>query len=76
MEQINNVYEDNGEESAINQKYSKKVPLNLAMSDDSLCVSNPQLVDVSWDLVYTLGSKNLNKIFEPTFKITLTYLTH
>jgi hypothetical protein len=46
------------------------------MADDSLCVSNPQLVDVSWDLVYTLGSKNLNKIFEPTFKITLTYLTH
>ena len=75
MNQINNVYEDAGDESAINQKYSKKLPLNLAMSDDALAVSNPQLVDCSWEIIYTLSSHNLNKLFKPRFKITLTFLT-
>jgi hypothetical protein len=67
LDQINNVYEDNGEESAINQKYSKKLPLNVSMADEFLIVSNPRLVDVAWRVLHTISSKNLNKILQPRF---------
>ena len=73
MDQLNNVYET--EEEGISQKYSKKLPLDLSISDDALTVSNPKLVDVDWRLIHTLSSKNLNKIFQPRFVITLTLLT-
>ena len=72
---MNNVYEDNGEDSAINQKFSKKHPLNVSMADEFLIVSNPRLVDVDWRILQTISSKNLNKILQPRFQITLTMLT-
>ena len=53
----------------------KKFPLNFAASDEALSVSNPRLVDVNWEVDYVLSSKNLNKLFEHRFKITLTFLT-
>lgn len=59
----------------MHQKYSKKHPLNLAVGDEQLIVSNQKLVDVDWKVVHTLSSKNLNKIFQPRFMITLTLLT-
>ena len=67
LEQLNNVYEDDGENSAANQKFSKKHPLNMALADEALIVTNPRLVDVDWAVVHTLSSKNLNKIFQPRF---------
>ena len=61
---INNTYEDEGEEeSGLNPKIAKKLPLNLSVSDDALTVSNPRLVDIAWKVIYTLNSKNLNKVF-------------
>jgi hypothetical protein len=47
----------------------------LSVSDDALTVSNPRLVDIAWKVIYTLNSKNLNKVFQPRFLITLTLLT-
>ena len=44
------------------------------MQDENLTVSNARIVDSSWKLLYTLGSKNLNKILEPRFEITLVCL--
>ena len=58
--QIENVYEDPSD--AMTQKYSKKFPINLALHEDTLCVSQPKLVDMSWQILHTLSSKNLNKI--------------
>ncbi len=55
-------------------KIDKKFPLNMSMSDDSLAVSNPRIVDIEWQTLYTLASKNLNKLMQPYFKITLTLL--
>ena len=76
-EHINNAYEDtNQEETAqVDNKTLKKFPLNFASADDNLIVSNPRLVDVDWKVIHTLSSKNLNKLFEPRFQITLTFLT-
>ena len=54
--------------------YSKKNPLNLQLSDENLSVSNPKLVDVEWKTIYNLSSKNLNKLLQPKFLITLTML--
>ena len=56
-------------------KVLKKFPPNLAVADGQLCVNNPRLVDVEWELQHTLSTKNLNKVFQPLFKITLTFLT-
>mmetsp|Transcript_20818 Transcript_20818/g.14935 ORF Transcript_20818/g.14935 Transcript_20818/m.14935 type:complete len:124 (+) Transcript_20818:432-803(+) len=56
------------------QSYSKKFPLNLAMHDENLMVSNPRIVDVEWETIHMLGSKNLNKVLMPRFLITLTVL--
>ena len=55
-------------------KLDKKFPLNLSMADDMLCVQNPRIVDFEWQTVYSLASKNLNKLCQPVFKITLTML--
>jgi hypothetical protein len=71
---LNNVYEDNSAEE-VNQKYSKKHPLDMSMADESLVVSNPKLVDVSWKVIHTLSTMNMNKVFQPRFLITLTLLT-
>ena len=55
-------------------KTDKKFPLNMAVSDDMLSVSNPRIVDIEWKTIYSLASKNLNKLMQPLFKITLTLL--
>ena len=73
IEQLNTVQED--EEAAMSMKLSKQFPLNLQMADDLLQVSNPRVVDIEWQTVYTLASKNLNKLLQPRFKIILTCLT-
>jgi hypothetical protein len=52
----------------------KKFPLNLQMADDKLCVGNARLVDVEWEVLHCMASKNLNRIFEPRFLIKLTVL--
>jgi uncharacterized protein len=54
---------------------SKKFPLNTMMHDEHLIVSNPRVVDMEWESTYTLATKNLNKILEPKFVITLTILS-
>ena len=54
--------------------FSKKYPLNLHLSDENLSVGNPKLVDVEWKVIYNLSSKNLNKLHQPKFMITLTLL--
>ena len=76
MNSINAAYEE--EDDALeqsNSKATKKFPLNLAAAENQLSVSNPRLVDVDWQLLHTLNSKNLNKVFQPQFRITLTLLT-
>ena len=55
-------------------RIDKKFPLNMSMSDDMLTVSNPKIVDIEWQTLYSLASKNLNKLMQPYFKITLTLL--
>ena len=55
-------------------KMDKKFPLNFGMADDMLCVQNPRIVDFEWKMIYQLASKNLNKICQPVFRITLTML--
>ena len=77
VQAINNAYEDQTEEeeNGINPKVAKKFPANLSVSDEALSVSNPRLVDIEWKVVHTLSSKNLNKMFQPRFQITLTMLT-
>jgi hypothetical protein len=77
VQAINNAYEDQtGEEdSSLNPKIAKKFPSNLSVSDECLIVSNPRLVDIEWKVLHTLSSKNVNKMFQPRFQITLTMLT-
>jgi hypothetical protein len=77
VQAINNAYEDQtGEEdSSLNSKVAKKFPANLSVSDEYLSVSNPRLVDIEWKVLHTLSSKNVNKMFQPRFQITLTMLT-
>lgn len=72
MEQANAIGED--EEAAMTMKIDKKFPLNMSMADDQLIFSNPKVVDIEWVTVYSLASKNLNKLMQPIFKITLTLL--
>ena len=54
--------------------FSKKVPLNLELADDNVMVSNPRLVDVEWETIYSINGKNINGLKQPRFKITLTLL--
>jgi hypothetical protein len=72
VEQLNTVGEDEG--AAMTMRIDKKFPLNMSMSDDMLAVTNPRIVDIEWQTLYTLASKNLNKLMQPYFKITLTLL--
>ena len=46
----------------MNAKVDKKFPLNLSMTDEMLCVQNPRIVDFEWKTIYSLASKNLNKL--------------
>ena len=72
MEQLNTAAED--EEAAMTMKVSKQFPLNMQMADEHLIMSNPRIVDIEWAASYSLASKNLNKLLQPRFKITLTLL--
>ena len=45
------------------------------MHDENLIVSNPRVVDMEWESTYTLATKNLNKLLEPKFIITLSILS-
>lgn len=45
------------------------------MIDDAQTINNSRLVDVEWKLLYQLSSKNLNKVFQPRFQLTLIMLT-
>mmetsp|Transcript_34313 Transcript_34313/g.33531 ORF Transcript_34313/g.33531 Transcript_34313/m.33531 type:complete len:202 (+) Transcript_34313:158-763(+) len=73
MEQMLNVYED--EQLSMTQPYVKKFPLNLALMEDNLIVSNPRIVDFEWKIFYTHSTKNLNKVYLPRFLITMVVLT-
>ena len=44
------------------------------MNDDNLIVANPRIVDIEWETLYLLGTKNLNKLLTPRFAITLSIL--
>lgn len=59
---------------AMNGNFSKKMPVNLELADDNVIVSNPRLVDVEWEAIYSINGKNLNRIVQPQFMITLTLL--
>lgn len=54
--------------------FSKKMPVNLELADDNVIVSNPRLVDIEWESVYSINSKNINRVLAPRFNITLTTL--
>ena len=60
--------------AAMTGAYSKKMPLNLQLADDNIQSSNPKLVDVEWQTLYQINSKNINKLMQPRFLITLTLL--
>lgn len=50
VDQMSNVYDD--EQQSMTQQYSKKFPLNLALQDDNLIISNSRLVDLEWRILY------------------------
>ena len=65
---INTAYDKEEEGSTqVENKVLKKFPLNFAAGDDGLSVTNPKLVDVEWEVIYALSSKNVNKVFQPRF---------
>lgn len=47
----------------------------MALSDENLQVGNPKIVDFEWKSLYSISSKQLNKIYLHRFLITLTLLT-
>ena len=47
----------------------------MSLTEEVLGSLNGRLVDVSWRLIYTLSSKNVNKLYEPRFLVTLKILT-
>lgn len=54
--------------------FSKKTPVNLELADDSVIVSNPRLVDVEWESIYSINGKHINRLLHPRFNVTLTLL--
>jgi len=54
--------------------FSKKMPINMELADDNLIVSNPRLVDVEWETIYSINGKNINRLLQPKFNVTLTLL--
>ena len=63
LELINGSVEDT--QIAMGGNFSKKVPINLELADESVIVSNPRLVDVEWETIYAINSKNINKLMQP-----------
>ena len=72
LELINGSTEDT--QTAMTGNYSKKMPVNLELADDSVIVSSPRLVDVEWETIYSINGKNINRLMQPQFLITLTLL--
>mmetsp|Transcript_39603 Transcript_39603/g.51898 ORF Transcript_39603/g.51898 Transcript_39603/m.51898 type:complete len:190 (-) Transcript_39603:120-689(-) len=72
LELINGSTEDAA--TAMNGTFSKKLPINLELADDNVIVSNPRLVDVDWEAIYSINGKNINRIVQPQFMLTLTFL--
>ena len=60
LELINGSTED--AQTAMSGTFSKKMPINLELADDSIIVSNPRLVDVEWETIYNINGKNLNRL--------------
>jgi len=50
------------------------MPINLELADDNVIVSNPRLVDIEWESIYSINGKNINRLLAPRFNITLTML--
>lgn len=72
LELINGSTED--AQMAMGGTFSKKVPVNMELADENIMVSNPRLVDVEWETIYSINGKNINRLLQPKFKITLTIL--
>ena len=72
LDLINGASED--AQTAMEGNFSKKQPINLELADDNVIVSNPRLVDVEWESNYSINGKNINRLCEPRFSITLTLL--
>jgi len=54
--------------------FNKKTPVNLELADDNIMVSNPRLVDVEWETIYSINGKHINRLLQPRFNVTLTLL--
>ena len=72
LDLINNSTEDAG--AAMGGNFSKKMPLNMQLSEENTQCSNPKLVDVEWQTIYKINGKNINRLMQPRFLITLTLL--
>ena len=72
LELINGATED--AQTSMSGTYSKKVPVNLELADENVIVSNPRLVDVDWETIYSINGKNVNKLLKPRFLVTLSLL--
>ena len=46
----------------------------MELADDNVIVSNPRLVDIEWEAIYSINGKNINRLLAPRFTITLTTL--
>ena len=60
LELINGSTED--AQTAMGGSFSKKIPINLELADDNIMVSNPRLVDVEWETIYSVNGKNINRL--------------
>ena len=69
---MNNMQDDT--KTAMNGQVSKKVPLNQQLADDSIQVSNPKLVDVEWETIYSVNGKNIGHLSLPRFLVTISLL--
>ena len=46
----------------------------MQLADDNLQCSNPKLVDVEWDTIYSINGKNINRLLMPRFMVTISLL--
>ena len=46
----------------------------MQLTDDNVQSSNSRLVDVEWETLYSINGKNISKLMQPKFLITLTLL--
>lgn len=72
LDLINGCQED--AQTSMTANFSKKMPINLELADDNVIVSNPRLVDIEWESIYSINGKNINRLLAPRFNITLTML--